>query len=32
VWFKERVRATTGADLDTPSAGPPSAILSDYQA
>ena len=30
-WFKERVLATTGADLNTPPPGPMSAILSDYQ-
>lgn len=31
-WFKDRVRTTTGADLNTPPAGPMSEILSDYQA
>ena len=31
-WFKDRVRATTGADLNTPPPGPMSEILSDYQA
>jgi hypothetical protein len=30
-WFKERVRATTGVDLDTPPPGPLSEVLSDYQ-
>ena len=32
VWFKERVRATTGLDLNTPPPGPPSEILSDFVA
>jgi hypothetical protein len=32
VWFKDRVLATTGADLNTPPPGPMSEILSDYQA
>jgi hypothetical protein len=31
-WFKGRVLATTGADLNTPPPGPLSALLSDYQA
>ena len=31
-WFKEQVRATTGADLNTPPPGPMSEILSDFQA
>lgn len=31
-WFKGRVLATTGADLNTPPPGPLSEILSDYQA
>lgn len=32
VWFKQRVRETTGADLNTPPPGPMSEILSDFQA
>jgi hypothetical protein len=32
VWFKERVKETTGADLNTPPPGPMSEILSDFQA
>ena len=32
VWFKDRVKATTGADLNAPPPGPMSEILSDYQA
>jgi hypothetical protein len=32
VWFKDRVKATTGADLNNPPPGPMSEILSDYQA
>jgi hypothetical protein len=32
LWFKARVLATTGADLNTPPPGPMSAILSDYRA
>ncbi len=31
-WFKDRVRATTGADLNTPPSGPMSEIFSDFQA
>ncbi len=31
-WFKDRVLATTGADLNTPPPGPMSDILSYYQA
>jgi hypothetical protein len=31
-WVKEQVRLTTGADLNTPPAGPLSEILADYQA
>jgi hypothetical protein len=31
-WFKQRVRETTGADLNTPPPGPMSQIHSDYQA
>jgi len=31
-WFKDQVRATTGADLNTPPPGPMSEILSDFQA
>src|SRR5262245_61128575 len=31
-WFKDRVRETTGADLDTPPPGPMSEILSVYEA
>jgi hypothetical protein len=31
-WFKDQVRETTGADLNTPPPGPMSEILSDYQA
>ena len=31
-WFKDRVRATTGADLNTPPPGPMSEILSDFEA
>jgi len=31
-WFKEGVRETTGADLNTPPPGPMSEILSDFQA
>jgi hypothetical protein len=30
-WFKDRVLATTGADLNTPPPGPMSEILSDFQ-
>jgi hypothetical protein len=29
-WFKERVLATTGADLNTPPPGPMSTILTHY--
>lgn len=29
-WFKERVKETTGADLNTPPPGPMSEILSDF--
>src|SRR4029078_6194299 len=32
VWFKDRVKATTGANLNTPPPGPLSEILSDYHA
>jgi hypothetical protein len=32
VWFKERVKETTGADLNSPPPGPMSEILSDFQA
>lgn len=32
VWFKQQVKETTGADLNTPPAGPMSEILSDYEA
>jgi hypothetical protein len=31
-WFKQRVRESTGADLNAPPAGPMSEILSDYHA
>lgn len=31
-WFKAQVRETTGADLNTPPAGPMSEILSVYEA
>ena len=31
-WFKDRVRETSGADLDTPPAGPMSEVLSVYDA
>ena len=31
-WFKDRVRETTGADLDIPPPGPMSEILSVYEA
>jgi hypothetical protein len=31
-WLKEQLQATTGADLNTPPAGPLSEILADYQA
>lgn len=31
-WFKQQVKETTGADLNTPPAGPMSEILSDFQA
>ena len=31
-WFKQRVRATTGIDLDSPPSGPLSEVLSAYQA
>jgi hypothetical protein len=31
-WFKDRVRETTGADLNTPPPGPMSEILSVYEA
>ena len=31
-WFKDRVRETTGADLNTPPPGPLSDILSVYEA
>lgn len=30
-WFKQQVQQTTGADLNTPPAGPLSEILADYQ-
>ncbi len=32
VWFKQRVSETTGADLNTPPAGPLSEVLSVYEA
>ncbi len=32
MWFKDGVRETTGADLNTPPPGPMSDILSDFQA
>ena len=31
-WFKDRVRETTGADLNVPPAGPMSEVLSVYEA
>jgi len=31
-WFKERVKETTGADLNTPPPGLMSEILSNFQA
>ena len=31
-WFKERVRETTGADLNVPPTGPMSEVLSVYEA
>jgi hypothetical protein len=31
-WFKRQVAETTGADLNTPPAGPPSEVLSRYEA
>ena len=31
-WFKDQVRVTTGVDLNTPPPGPPSEILSDFEA
>jgi hypothetical protein len=32
VWFKGRVKETTGADLNSPPPGPMSEILSDFRA
>lgn len=32
VWFKQQVKETAGADLNTPPPGPMSEILSDYEA
>ena len=32
VWFKDRVREATGADLNTPPSGPMSEVLSGYVA
>lgn len=32
LWFKQQLKATTGADLNTPPPGPMSEILSDYEA